>query len=167
MSKQIPGWKKRSQEPTEVQSQGQMFSVSCGGRKWMRCPGLLDVPEQREQGHAEHGSAWGSVAPVPAGTGQVTTGRCHYKTWMLTHPCPSLLSGSGWQEWWHSCPLTVAKDGVSIHVGKDLMWAHGRTGTLSSLSALWLTSTSSAATTFCLGQFSAPQVLAECALLVI
>lgn len=44
---------------------------------------------------AEHGSARGSVAPVPAWTGQGTAGWSHYKTWTLTHPCPSLLSAVG------------------------------------------------------------------------
>lgn len=33
-------------------------------------------------------------------------------------PCPSLLSGSGWQEWWRSCPLTLEAGGKKdvVHV---------------------------------------------------
>ena len=37
-------------------------------------PGLLDGGDQLEQGYAEHESACDSMAPVPAGIGQVTTG---------------------------------------------------------------------------------------------
>lgn len=59
-----------------------------GGMRWMGHPGLLDG-DQLQQGYAERDSACGSAAPVSAGIGQVTTGWCHYKTWMLTGAIPA------------------------------------------------------------------------------
>lgn len=65
------------------------FSQWAAGDEVDEAPGLLDGGDQLERGGAEHERACGSVAPVPAGMGQVASGWCHYKTWMLTGVVPA------------------------------------------------------------------------------
>lgn len=128
-SKQIP-------EPTEVQSQGQCSQWAVGDEKG-EVPWSAGGTEQGEQGRQSREvlvALW-LLSQLEQGRWQVGDATTKPECWLAR---------------WLSCLLTAGQDGVSTHLGKGLRcpWPSRHTA---QPQCLWLTSTPSAATTFCLG----------------